>query len=179
VTCGFRATDDAGRVFYEVDWGDGPPQRVPPSGDVSTGDEQRAAHAWATPGQRLVRVTATDDGDPPLTSPQRATTQDVLLPPCELRRQRSLVAGLAGLEVDGVSAGWEGGIPEGCPWHAFTLDGSLTTDDFNVCWHDAAGTLLRCFQEPGPERGVIPAGAARARVIYYLGAAGTYRLTAT
>lgn len=81
VTCSFAADDTTSSgVHYDVDWGDGTAVRVPATGTVTPGTTQSADHAYTDSGTFTVTVTATDDGDPPLSSDPVTTTVDVFVP---------------------------------------------------------------------------------------------------
>ncbi len=98
-------------------------------------------------------------------------------PACSLDRTNTLLVGLVGVGVEGVSMTTED-IPEACQEEAYTLEGSNPGDDFDVCWHDENGDELDCHATPGDEADVIPDEATEARIFYWSGAAGTYTLTA-
>lgn len=89
---GALIADTAGRnVSYRVDWGDGVVERVPASGVVAASTPVRASHAWQAKGDYVLSVTATDDGEPPLTSRARQYTQSIS---CVFARSNTLLVGL-------------------------------------------------------------------------------------
>jgi hypothetical protein len=80
VTCTFYADDISNGVHYLVEWGDGSTTRVPTSGTVPPGETQTAQYDWEQSGTFTVRVRATDNLDPPLTSGPLEVQQEVLGP---------------------------------------------------------------------------------------------------
>lgn len=176
VSCQMRASDDSGGLHFTVDWGDGSSlQRVPATGFIAPGGTMAPSHTWNNAGTYTVRVTATDNDPAPASSIELSLAHEVI-PPCVFDRMGSLTIGLGGIETEGTSARWEGGLPPACQGSTFLLTGS-TGSDFNVCWY-AQQTQLTCHTATGNDSGIIPAGADRARVIYFTGSAGEYRLRA-
>ncbi len=78
VTCSIAATAQTDEVHYDVDWGDGTSSRVPATGTVPAGSTETALHTWDTEGNYTIQVTATDTGNPPLTSDPKTRSHEVL-----------------------------------------------------------------------------------------------------
>jgi hypothetical protein len=171
VTCSFIADTAGKNVSYSVSWGDGTSERVPATGTVAPSTTTRATHVWPARGEYTVTVTATDTSVPPLTSSARTFTQSVS---CVFERSNTLLFGLGGVEVDNMSARWERGVPSLCWGEDYILDASVP-NEFDLCWY-GAGALIECSRATGDERGVVPAGADAARIIYRTGATGAYFL---
>lgn len=177
VNCMFSANDDSSGVHYTLDWGDGSgTTRAPASGTVAPGTTQSTSHTYTSANTYTISVTATDNDASPLTSSARTTAQVVVAPPCSLARTGNLLLGLLGRDVEGVSARDELAIPSACWGHFYQLSGGTGTD-FNVCWYQGA-SQLSCSVAFGPENGLVPPGADRARIILSLGVRGTYTLGA-
>lgn len=171
VRCSLVADAPGKGVAFDVDWGDGVTERVPATGYVPSGSYATAAHAWTDFGTYAVTVTATDNGTPPRQSAPRTWSQHI---DCVWETARNLQVGLQGIEIDNMSARWESGWPAGCAGRNFTLDFGFG-QEFDLCWYDGM-TLLQCHRETGAERGIVPEGADRARVIYRSGVFGAYFL---
>lgn len=74
VTCSMRAVDDNAGVVYNVDWGDGTSSVTPTSGTHAPNVTRSATHTFGAGGTMVVRVTATDSGNPPRTSAPRTAS---------------------------------------------------------------------------------------------------------
>lgn len=176
-TCGFRATDDSSSVSYTIDWGDGSSERYPGIGYVPAGIGKSRTHRWTDPGTYTITVTATDNGDPALTSAPMTYALVVQPPPCILTRTGSILVGASGVAYPGLTAAWERDIPEACRGKPFTLQGATIFQDFDIAWYDAAGNEISRSSGTGNEAGVIPSNVADALIIFRSGANGRYTLT--
>lgn len=89
----------------------------------------------------------------------------------------SLVAGANGVQVEGVTMS-RVAVPSTCVGRPYAVyaEADAAADDFNVCWY-AAGTLVECDAQRWQDLGVVPAGVDEARVVYALGAGGSWTLS--
>lgn len=179
-TCSFMAEDDSAGVSYLVDFGDGETLRLPENGTIVPGEAQVARHVWADEGEYDVRVRVEDTAQPPhvVESVVRVRVH------CTYTATNTLVVGLLGMERDGTSSRHHEGIGAACWGRAFTLTGSSPLEpvlgnvaaDFDLCWTDGEGAVLRCDANEGDESGVVPEGATGATVVFRTGLTGFYRL---
>lgn len=167
VVCNLVAYDE-GPVSFEVEWGDGATDRVPATGAVASGAIARATHAYETLGVKPMRARATDTASPAQTS---GWTEFPIRVTCGFQRSAHVPLGLNGIEVQNVSMRFERGVHPACWERPYTVDHPAFTT-FRVCWNDAADADLGC----GPDAGVVPPGAASARMVLMQGVDGAYLL---
>lgn len=171
--CSFASNDDSDGVAYLIEWGDGTSSRAPATGFVAPGASFAVPHVFTSEDLVEIVARATDDASPSLLGAPGSAIHEVR--DCAYTRLGDLLAGAAGVAIDGVSRVRVSGIPAGCGRVVYTLTANGTLADIDVCWL-RDGLTLRCDATPGNEEGTVPETANGADIILSQGADTTFAL---